>query len=97
MDFDKIKLRGKVEVRKIQHSNGNRESISFFQWIHFVIPYAYTAGIALILTWMITASILIGIATIKENPKAFILQPKKIESSISSNAEAIGKRPFHYS
>jgi hypothetical protein len=79
-------------VRKIQHSNKNRESISFFQWIHFVIPYVYTAGIALILTWMIAASILIGIATIKENPKAFILQPKKIESSMNS-AEALGKDP----
>ena len=66
-------------MRKIQHSNKNRESISFFQWIHFVIPYAYTAGIALILTWMITASIVIGIATFKEDPKAFILQPEKIE------------------
>lgn len=71
-------------MRKIQHSNKNRESISFFQWIHFVIPYAYTAGIALILTWMITASIVIGIATFKEDPKAFILQPEKIESSTSS-------------
>lgn len=73
-----------MEVRKIQHSNKNRESISFFQWIQFVIPYAYTAGIALILTWMITASIVIGIATFKEDPKAFILQPEKIESSTSS-------------
>lgn len=79
-----------MEVRK---TTKNRESRSFFQWINFFIPYAYTAGIALIVTWMVAASLLIGIATIKEDPKAFILQEKNIESPTDSAAGTVGIDP----
>ena len=55
--------------------NGNTDRRTFFQWINFLIPYIYTAGILLILTWMIIASLLIGITTLKEDPKSLFLQP----------------------
>ena len=50
------------------------EKRTLFQWINMFIPYIYTIGILLILTWMVTSSLLIGISTWQENPKAFFLQ-----------------------
>lgn len=72
-------------------TNENAEKRSFFQWINFLIPYLYTAGIILILTWMTVASLLIGIKTIKENPNELFLQTEKNESSanIPSNATSL--------
>ncbi|TQR18483.1 hypothetical protein [Psychrobacillus soli] len=62
-------------MRKIQQIDSTKDKRTFFQWINFLIPYIYTTGIILILIWMISASILIGIATLTENPKTFFLQP----------------------
>ena len=72
-------------------NNDNAEKRSFFQWINFFIPYVYTTGIILILTWMTAASLLIGIKTIKENPNELFLQIEKNESSANmpSNATSL--------
>lgn len=70
-NIDKLKEK---RVREIQYMNMNKEKRTFFQWLNFLIPYFYTAGITLILSWMIVASLLIGVNTFKENPKAFLLQ-----------------------
>lgn len=59
----------------------NEERRSFFQWINFSIPYLYTLGIILILTWMILASLLLFQHTLKENPKELFLQSEKNKSS----------------
>lgn len=65
-------------------NNENEERRSFFQWVNFSIPYLYTVGITLILTWMIVASLLIGIKTIKENPEELFLQTEKNVSSANT-------------
>ncbi|WP_102348582.1 hypothetical protein [Bacillus sp. Marseille-P3661] len=62
----------------------NIEKRTFFQWINFAIPYIYTAGIILILLWMVTATLMIGITTIKENPKELFLQSENTSSSLST-------------
>ncbi|WP_211356352.1 hypothetical protein [Psychrobacillus lasiicapitis] len=49
-----------------------------------MIPYFYTAGITLILAWMIIASILIGFTTLKDNPKAFFLQTENTSNNNQS-------------
>ncbi|USK57948.1 hypothetical protein [Peribacillus asahii] len=68
----------------------NEERRSFFQWINFLIPYLYTSGIILILTWMILASLLLFQHTLKENPKELFLQSEKNESSeAKSNVKTI--------
>ena len=64
--------------------NMNKEKRTFFQWINFLIPYFYTAGITLIISWMIVASVLIGIHTWKENPQAFLLQTESTSNSGST-------------
>jgi hypothetical protein len=58
----------------MQHIDTNKDKRTFFQWVNFLIPYFYTTGIILILTWMFSASIIIGIVNMKEDPKAFFLQ-----------------------
>lgn len=75
------------------YDNKNEERKTFFQTINFIIPYLYTAGIILILVWMIISSVLIGINTYRESPKDLFL-PLKSEVSISleetkSNGSAI--------
>ncbi|MFJ7935917.1 hypothetical protein [Sporosarcina sp. NPDC096371] len=80
----------------MQQSTNSQENRSFFQWVNFVIPYLYTAGIILVLTWMIVASLLIGIETFKENPKAFILQSDEMVTPVDKQetAFAIIVKPF---
>ncbi|MFJ7975672.1 hypothetical protein ACIQZI_08105 [Peribacillus sp. NPDC096379] len=69
-------------------NNKNAERRSFFQWIHFLIPYLYTTGIVLILIWMTVASLLIGIKTINENPDKLFLQSEKSVSSVHTPSNA---------
>lgn len=70
----------------------NKEKRTFFQWINFLIPYFYTAGITLIISWMIVASILIGFHTWKDNPQAFLLQTEN--TSNSDSAISTSETPF---
>lgn len=72
--------------------NMNKEKRTFFQWINFLIPYFYTAGITLIISWMIVASILIGFHTWKDNPQAFLLQTEN--TSNSDSAISTSETPF---
>lgn len=62
----------------------NKEKRTFFQWLNFLIPYFYTAGITLIISWMIVASLLIGFLTWKDNPQAFLLQTENTSNSDTS-------------
>ncbi|QUG41788.1 hypothetical protein KD050_00340 [Psychrobacillus sp. INOP01] len=71
-------------MREIQNINTSKEKRTFFQWLNFLIPYFYTAGITLILSWMIVASILIGFTTLKDNPKAFFLLTENTSTNDSS-------------
>lgn len=59
----------------------NKEKRTFFQWLNFLIPYFYTGGITLIISWMIVASTLTGISIWTENPSAFFLQAENHEPS----------------
>ncbi|MEK3975179.1 MULTISPECIES: hypothetical protein [unclassified Psychrobacillus] len=58
-----------------------QEKRTLFQWINMMIPYIYTIGILLILVWMATSSLIIGISTWQENPKAFFLQEIEVDNS----------------
>lgn len=69
-------------------TNENAEKRSFFQWINFFIPYVYTIGIILILTWMTVASLLIGIKTLQENPNELFLQIEKNNPSVDTPSHA---------
>lgn len=82
-------------MRKINHLNTNKEKRTFFQWLNFLIPYFYTAGITLIISWMVIASILIGFNILNENPKAFFLQNENTSSTnASGTAFSIIIQPF---
>lgn len=82
-------------MRKIQQTNMNSEKRTFFQWVNFFIPYLYTAGIVVIIAWMMIASILIGISTLKENPEALLLQSEiKNDVQEKETAFTIIVKPF---
>ena len=76
-----------------------QERRTLFQWINMIIPYIYTIGILIIVAWMATSSLLIGISTWQENPKAFFLQNAEIkeieaEQVIQDTAFSIIIKPF---
>ena len=76
--------RNEKGLRELHHMLMNKEKRTFFQWLNFLIPYFYTAGITLIISWMFIASILIGFLTWKDNPGAFLLQTENTSNSETS-------------
>lgn len=84
IDERSINKRNEKGLTELHLMNMNKEKRTLFQWINFLIPYFYTAGITLIISWMIVASLLIGFHTWKDNPQAFLLQTESTNNSSST-------------
>ncbi|MBS4172756.1 hypothetical protein [Bacillus sp. FJAT-49736] len=64
----------------------NNQRRTLWQWIHFITPYIYSTGIVVIIGWMLCASVINGIETVKSQSWRGIFLPATENSHSDSQS-----------